>query len=421
MNLFVLGLNHTTAPVAIREQVSVDIGQHPTLLKQLQTQHGLQGVVILSTCNRTEIYFSSLEESISKELFPQMLQLSVKIESSHLYMYHGAEVAAHLFRVIAGMNSMVIGEYQIVNQVKQAFSIALESGATNTLLNKLFQFALEANKTIRSRTAISKGAVSISYAASELCRRIFSSMEQIRALLIGTGETGQLAFRHLKEAGLKEWWVSNRTPQRGQEFTQRWGGEWVPFETFENYLSKVDLVLVATASPIPLVTRKMIKKALEQKNSTLCLIDLSVPRNIEPEVNTLEEVICYNVDDLQEIVASNLAFREKEAKRAEQFIQEAVQKFIEWEHRQHQGLDPKTILAQLEQIRFEELEKHRKKIQIESEQLEKVHYMTQVMMKRVLSFILKQQKEHSNQEKEAEFSEFQLDELLYQNEEEPHT
>jgi glutamyl-tRNA reductase len=164
-----------------------------------------------------------------------------------------------------------------------------------------------------------------------LCRRIFSSLSSLKALLIGTGETGELVYQHLQAAGLQQWWITNRTAERGTAFTQRLGGAFIPFENFSQKLIEVDLVITATSAPQPLLTKAMLEHILSQKKrGTLCLIDLSVPRNIALEVGELEEVICYNIEDLKEMIASNLAIREKEAKRAEQFIQEMVQKFSVW-------------------------------------------------------------------------------------------
>lgn len=397
MNLFVLGLNHTTAPLAIREQASIDPSLYPQLLQNARQIAHISGVVLLSTCNRTEIYLTTSEKTILPTLFTQLLQLPLEIASTCLYSYSGREAVAHLFRVISGMNSMILGEYQIVGQVKQAFSLALELGTTNTRLNKLFQFALETNKTVRTRTAISKGAVSVSYAASELCRRIFSSLNEVKALLIGAGETGELACKHLQEANLKQWWITNRTANRGEALAKRVGGNFIPLDAFPAQLAQFDLVLTATASPTPLVTLPMIQSALQQRDHQLCLIDLSVPRNIDPAINTLEEVICYNVDDLEEIVLANLALREKEAKRAESFILDAVQKFLEWEKRQTHGVDVQDLLQKLETIRREELEKHSKKIKGDPEQIEKIERMTQNMMKRVFHFMVTQQREVSEE------------------------
>ena len=414
MNLFVFGLNHTTAPLDIRERASIEPTAYPQILKMAKQISPISGIVLLSTCNRTEIYLTSSNKPLFPELFGQILQLPLEIPSTYLYCYTEKEAIAHLFRVISGMNSMILGEYQIVGQVKQAFSLALEMGTTNTLLNKLFQLALETNKTVRTRTAISKGAVSVSYAASELCRRIFSSLTELKALLIGAGETGELACKHLQEAQLTQWWITNRTPKRGEDLAKRIGGKFIPLDQFPAQLSQFDLVITATASPIPLVTLSMIKSALEKRTHPLCLIDLSVPRNIEPSINTLDEIICYNVDDLQEIVIANIALRDKEAKRAESFIQDALQKFSDWEKRHHQGGDIQEILKKLETIRREELEKHGKKIKIEANQMEKIDTMTQTMMKRVLHFILTQRQESPPQE-EPPFK-FSEDELFTENE-----
>ncbi len=333
MQPVVLGINHTTAPLALRERLAVADEQLPLLLGALQAENGIAEVVVLSTCNRTEFCLVANEAMIAA--LPAWLarwrQLNLSQLQPVLYCHQGEAAAQHLMRVACGLDSMVLGEPQILGQLKQAYSRAREQGAIGPLLERLLQQTFAAAKQVRSETSIGAAAVSVAYAAVQLARQIFPALAPLKVLLVGAGDTSELVARHLYEQGVRQLTVVNRTLGRGRQLAERFAGHALPLNELPNALLHADVVICSTASPVPVVGVGAVERALKaRKRQPMLLVDLAVPRDIEAEVAELDDAFLYTVDDLQAIVAGNLAGRQQAATQAEAMIRVRAADFSRW-------------------------------------------------------------------------------------------
>ncbi len=332
----VVGLNHHTAPVEVRERFAFDEPEIERFILQLREQQPFQEVVVLSTCNRTEVYFSSSKPCGQRDLAALQRFLcsfkQVGDQAGGLFYGHLEEQAvAHLFRVASGLNSMVLGENQILGQVKTAYRLSASRKLTGAVLNRLFHKSFEVGKTVRTDTALNEGASSVGYAAVELAGRIFSTLAEHPVLLIGAGQTAELVLECLAQRGSRGLRVINRTPERAQELAARYGAEAAPFERLAEQLLACDIVIASTASRDLLLRQAEIRRIMQQRrNRSLFLIDLSVPRNVEASVRELQEVFLYDVDDLQEVVAHNAEKRRGEVQKAELIIERSTREFSDW-------------------------------------------------------------------------------------------
>jgi glutamyl-tRNA reductase len=320
--LFVAGMNHRTAPVALREQLALEDEKIREILADLAGCGLLEEVMILSTCNRVEVYGVAAVPGEARSLaFGRLASqrgLAWRDLEPLVYTVTGEEAALHAFRVAASLDSMVLGEPQILGQVKDAFALAQSAGTAGPVLHALMSQAFSAAKRVRSETEVGRLAVSISYAAVELARKIFDGLEGRSVLLVGAGEMSELAARHLVDQGALPVYVANRTWSRAQELARSLGGTPVPFEQMGATLGLVDIVITSTAAPEPIVTAAAVRTALQtRRGRPLFLIDIAVPRNVDPAVNDLENAFCYDIDDLRSVVESNLKERQREALRAQ--------------------------------------------------------------------------------------------------------
>ncbi len=330
--LFVAGLNHRTAPVALREQLALEEEKIREILVDLTGRGLLDEVMIVSTCNRVEVYgVAAVPGEARTAAFGRLGShrgLHWRDLEPLVYTVTGDEAALHAFRVAASLDSMVLGEPQILGQVKDAFALARSAGTAGPVLHALMNQAFSAAKRVRSETEVGRLAVSISYAAVELARKIFDGLEGRAVLLVGAGEMSELAARHLVDHGALPLYVANRTWSRAQDLARGLGGIAVPFEHLEATLALVDIVITSTAAPEPIVTARQVRAALQvRRGRPLFFIDIAVPRNVEPAVNDLENAFCYDIDDLRSVVEANLKERQREALRAQALLEGEVVKF----------------------------------------------------------------------------------------------
>lgn len=362
MEIIAIGLNHKTAPIEIRERIAFRDSELEQALLQIKSLHSIKENMILSTCNRVEIYASVLNSETAfkelKEFLSRYHQIPIGDFERHLYSLSGEEAVRHIFRVTSSLDSMVVGEPQILGQIKTAYNIAININTSGFILQRLMNRAFHVAKRVRSETKISLNAVSVSSVAVDLAQKIFGSLKNKKVLLIGAGEMGELAGRHFMAAGVGEILVTNRTFERAISLANDFKGKALKFEEIPFGIKEVDIVLSATDSPKYIIRHEqMIKIMKERKRKPIFFIDISDPRNIEPEVGSIENVYLYNIDDLQNIANENIKDREKEALKADAIVQEEVIKFIKWYHSLQ--LIP-TIVAlrkKFDEIRKKELEK----------------------------------------------------------------
>lgn len=327
--LHVIGINHRTAPVAIREELAFDATQLPHALGELAGQDGVNGAVILSTCNRTEIY-CDLQADDTRGVADWLAQhrgLSDSARAS-LYALDGRNAIRHTFGVVCGLDSMVLGEPQILGQAKQAYARARELGVAGPVLNLLFQQAFAVAKHVRTNTQIGASPVSLASTAVALARQIFDSFDRNTALLVGAGDTIELTARHLHSNQLGRMIIANRSVERARGLALQFGAYAISLGEIATHLAEADMVIASTASPVTLIDRPMIEKALEKRRrKPMFLVDLAVPRDIEAEVGDLEDVYLYTLDELNEVVLRNRETREAAAADARDIISEAAEQF----------------------------------------------------------------------------------------------
>ncbi len=362
MNIIVVGLSHKTAPVEIREKVAFPQEAMAIPLQQMLQLPAVTEAVIVSTCNRVELYAVSRQEHVAiaemKQFLASFHDLSPETLQEHLYAFSGTEAIQHVLRVSSSLDSMVIGEPQILGQIKTAYAHACECNAAGVILNRFLRKAFSVAKRVRNETAIASNAVSISFAAVELARKIFDSLENKTVMLIGAGEMCELAAKHFVNNGVSKVLVTNRTFSRAEKLAAEFDGVAVNFENFQEQLHRVDIVLSSTGAPDYILSAKKLKEVCKARRyKPMFLIDIAVPRDIDPAANKLDSIYLYDVDDLQGVVQANLKGRQKEAARAELIIEEEVKQFCDW----LTTLEVKpTIVAlrqQMEQIRQGEIEK----------------------------------------------------------------
>src|ERR1700674_4416805 len=337
MEIVLIGLNHRTATVELRERVAFSVQQACEAADQLRSRGILEETLVLSTCNRSELYGVPRElvtdSSGTIELFlASFHQLPAAELNSSLYRHRDRNAVNHLFRVAAGLDSMLLGEAEILGQVREAYRIALDHGATGPVLNRMFQGALEVGKRVRNETEIGTRPVSVAFAGVKLAERIFGRMDNHRALIVGAGATSEQVVRHLCDRGIKQLRVLNRTEEHAVDLAARFGGEVVPWENLTAALEWRGLIVTSVSASEPILTRAIIERAMAARgNRALLLIDLGVPRNVAPDVGNIYNTYLYNIDDLTEIVEQNKKARVAEIPRAEAIIDEQVEKFLHWQ------------------------------------------------------------------------------------------
>jgi len=391
MDIILVGLSHNTAPVEVREKLSFSGQMLSDGIKRLRGYENISECLILSTCNRVEIYAIVDQSEIGIARIKDFLhsyQTTLPLESisQHLYIHKNEAAVKHLFRVAASLDSMVVGEPQILGQVKDAFDTALLNKTTGVILNKLFKKAISVAKRVRTETRIAENAVSISYAAVELAKKIFSSLRDKRGMLVGAGEMGELAANYLVSSGIQEIVVSTRNYDRALNLAQTYNGRAVRFENFLEEMGRSDVVICSTGAPDYIIRSEHMQNIIhKRKNRPIFLIDISVPRNIDPAVNKIDNVFLYDIDDMQAVVEANRRTRKEEADKGEQIIVEEVETFSKW----FKSLEVvPTIVAlrdKVEDIRKRELERASERLRtLTPEEIAAVEGLTNTIVSKIL-------------------------------------
>ena len=402
--LFLLGINHDTAPVDLRERLNFSEGDLSETLVALSTRPGCGEAVVLSTCNRVELYVrcDDLDEARTEltRFLSDFHGVDPATLAPHLYGLASSEAALHLFRVAAGLDSLVVGEPQILGQVKEAYTTASEIGCTGSLLNKLFHCSFAAGKRVRSETELGEGAVSISYAAVALARKIFGSLADHDVLLVGAGEMSELTAVHLKAQQVSRIIVINRTASQAENLAEKIGGEAIPWTEMQQVLATTDVVVTATGSPTPIITSNQVEAVMRtRRNRPLFIMDIAVPRDVEASAGTIEQVFLYNIDDLQAIVSENLARRSAQITKAEVIVAEEVNGFMTWLRSRRAVPTLVALRERFEVIRQAELKRLESKLaSLAPADRARVEDVTRLIVEKLLSTPTERLKELSNAE-----------------------
>jgi len=390
MKVFIVGLNHKIADIEVREKLAFD---GPKLLEGLMRFKELpevQEAVILSTCNRVELYANVNDTGKAAESIKTFLSEFHGIKRSSLdkalYIYDDIDAVKHVFRVASSLDSMIVGEPQILGQLKDAFELALEKKTTGILLNKLMKKSISVAKKVRTETRIAENAVSISFAAVELAKKIFTDLSERACMLLGAGEMAELAARHLITNGVKEVMVANRTYERACDLAQEFNGRPVKFENFINEMVHADIIICSTGAPDYILRKNEMHKVMkERKQRQVFLIDISVPRNIDPEINGLENVYLYNIDDLQGVVDANVSERQQEAEKAEKIVEDEIETFLKWQSSLDSVPTIKALRERAEEMKKEELDRLLNKVAgLGEKDREAIEYMATALMNKLI-------------------------------------
>ena len=387
-----IGTSHHVAPIEFRERLAFSEEQLIESHQHLRELGQVQEAVILSTCNRVEVYAvlnsvrtAEAAAKILAEFLSRCHQIDMGSLKKWTYLHHNLETIQHLFRVTSSLDSMVVGESQILGQVKDAYDTSRSIGSTGTVLNRLFAKAFSVGKRIRSETTITTGAVSISYAAVELAKKIFNTLEGKTVAIIGAGEMSELTAKHLVANGVSNVIVANRTYERAVNVAEKFNGTPLAYDSDLSFLIDADIVISSTNAPDYLIKRKPLADIMrKRKHRYMFLIDIAVPRDIEPDVSKLDSAFLYNVDDLESVVASNLKDRQHEAIRAEQIVSEEAKRF--YDQLQIFQVNPtiKALHQQFREIADTELQTCFYKTTLSDQQEEVIASMTQAIVKKLL-------------------------------------
>ena len=384
MRLLVAGVSHKTAPIEVRESLAVSEARLPALLRALRGLPGVTEAMVLSTCNRVEFALTSQDDA---DPFPALRDI---IDPPHalgpqLYQLHGVEAVQHLFRVAASLDSMVVGEPQILGQMKSAYSTAKSEGTINGLLDQVMTRAFGCAKRVRSETGIGLMAVSISYAAVELARKIFGDLNGRKIMLVGSGKMSQLAAKHLRRSGASHIFVTNRTEARAREMAELFQGTPVEYSRFLGILPEIDILIVSSAAPHYILSKEDMQRIIAtRKNRPMFLIDISVPRNIDPAVDSVDNAFLYDIDNLQGVVSANLRERQKEAERGEEIVRQEAERTMARMRVQDVAPTIVSLQEQLESIRATEYARTLRKLgPLTSEQQQALEAMTRSIVNKI--------------------------------------
>jgi glutamyl-tRNA reductase len=335
MGFFILGVNHKECPVAIREKLHFANKLLETALGEAKSFAAISELVILSTCNRVEFYGFTEEGQMPQAFLVEFLAKLKVVEPNefapYLYRYEGQEAMRHLFRVASGLDSLVLGENEILGQLREAFRMANQIGTCHSLLYRLMEKALKTGKEVRSKTKINEGAVSVPSVAVELAEKIFGRLAGEKVMVLGTGEMSELTLKSLRNAGARIMVIVSRNEERGTKLAREFEAEWSSLEGWTNYLASVDIMIASTAAPHPIVHFGQVQEVMKRRrNRPLFLIDIAVPRDVEPEINAIDDVYLYNIDDLKGVAAANLRLRRHEIQAAEEIVEQAMTVFQSW-------------------------------------------------------------------------------------------
>ena len=389
MPLIAVGLSHRTAPLEVRERLVFASDDLEPALHELVALPGVTEGAILSTCNRTELYLALEGDEVAKEFLGDWLaryhQLSTQSLAPYLYMHEGPNAVKHMFRVAAGLDSLILGEPQILGQMKEAYQNASRAGTLHQLLSKLFQYTFSVAKQIRTDTAIGVSAVSVAFAAVSLARQIFGDLQDQTALLIGAGDTIELTARHLHEQKVGRLIVANRTVQRAHSLASQFDGYAIALSEIPAHLNEADIVISSTASQLPILGKGAVERAVKiRKHRPMFMVDVAVPRDIEPEVDTLDDVYLYTVDDLKGVVEQNLRSRQEAARQAEEIVESQTSHFMGWVR----SLDAVNTIRHYrhhaEHLRDEVLDKARQQVAQGKDPEEVLQYLAHVLTNKLI-------------------------------------
>ena len=389
MRLFAVGLSHRSAPLDLRERVDFARTGVEAALEGLAARHVAREMAVLSTCNRAEVYVAAdADDAIEKILsfFADHHDVDPAEIAPHLYVHHGAEVARHLFRVAAGLDSLVVGEPQILGQVKSAYTIAADRQFTGTVLNRLFHLAFAAGKRVRSETGLGEGAVSVSYAAMALARKIFGDLGGLQVVVLGAGEMAKLTAVHLRAQHVQGLTLASRTRTAAERLAAQVAADVIDWADVPAAIERADILVTATGAPAAILSRDDIERAMKSRRErALFIIDIAVPRDVEAEAGDLEQVFLYNIDDLQGIVKENLARRTTELERADAIVTAETAKFARW--LQAREIIP-TVVAlreRFESIRRAELQRLQPRLSsLPPETQAQVDHVTRLIVEKLL-------------------------------------
>jgi glutamyl-tRNA reductase len=390
VHLLLVGASHRTASVELRERLDFSSSGLDRALGALATHQVAREAAIVSTCNRAEIYVVCDQPDVAREELVQFMgsyhHLPASDLRSHLYAHTDGEAARHLFRVASGLDSLVVGEPQILGQVKDAYAAASTAHTSGPVLNKLFHAAFGAGKRVRSETSLTEGAVSVSFAAVTLARKIFGQLSGCHVLVLGAGEMSKLTATHLKTHGIAGMTIASRTRASAEQLAAHVGGKVIDWDHLAIALREADIVITSTGASRPIIDKAMVQAAVPARRARpLFMIDIAVPRDVAPDAGDVEQVFLYNIDDLQAIVRENLERRGGEVGRAEGIVDEELQKFIAWQR--SRGAIP-TVVAlrqRFEAIRKSELQRLEPKLaQLPPEARERVEEITRLLIEKLL-------------------------------------
>ncbi len=381
ISIVLVGLNHRTAELSVREKAAFEASRLPEALRVLTSESAIQEAIIVSTCNRVELLAATDDSGSGIQVLESFITESSGIDPHHLskslYRHAENDAVRHIFRVASSLDSMILGEPQILGQVKNSYSVAVEAQTVGACLNSLLQAAFRVAKRVRSETSIGEYSVSISSAAVDLARKIFGDLRTKSILIIGAGKMGELAVRHLASSGAGTIRVSNRSPEAAQDLALQFNGVTVPFGEITRWIAKSDIVITSTGAQEFLITRASAEVMMrERKNSPIILIDIAVPRNIDPRVGSIDNVFCYDIDDLGAVVAANIQERSKEALLAERIVEQEASAFLN----RLKQMDTAPVVAQVQQriqeiCRFELSRFLRKKGQVPEKDAQELEIM----------------------------------------------
>ena len=398
MSILLVGVNHKTAPVEIRERLAFNDEMCANGLRQLVDGDVVREGLIVSTCNRVEILSATASDQLEfgtgriQQFLDTSGHLPAGFLEAHLYRHTDEEAVRHLFRVASSLDSMVVGEPQILGQVRHAYALGVQAGTVGRVLNRLVHHTFRVAKRVRNETGIAGSAVSISYMAVELGKKIFDSLKGCTVMLIGAGEMAELSARHLVNAGAGRVVIANRTEATAQQLAAEFGATTVPLDNMDQSLAEADVIICSTGAPEYVLTAKRTRKALQRRrNRPTCFIDISVPRNIEPAVSNIPNVFLFDIDDLESVITSNIREREREAERAELIVQSEVMQFQQKLRMLDFGPSIGAMRQNMENIAREELTRQRKRLgPLTEEQEEAIESLLMSTVKKISHPILNQ-------------------------------
>ncbi len=399
MQLALVGLSHKTAPVEVRERIAFENGDMSDALRSLVSRDGISEAMILSTCNRVEVLVEAPDEAPARDFLCSYHRVPSDSIVKHLYTLRNNDVIRHVFRVASSLDSMVVGEPQILGQIKEAYRLAHDAGTVGVHIGSVMDRAFVVAKKVRTETGIAQSAVSVSYAAVELARKIFGNLQGKSVMIIGASKMGELSAKHLKRAGVSMVLVTNRTFEHAVEMAQVFDGAAIPFEHLNDHIDRADIVISSTGAPHFVITKFQAERIIRQrKNRPIFFIDIAVPRDIDPVVNEIDNVFLYDIDDLQQVVDENIKERMSEAVRAEALVDDEVRAFRS--KLQSREVVPTIVELRetLEKLRRDEIERNRKHLgPMNSEQQEALERITQSMINKILHHPITHLKELAHQ------------------------